>query len=160
MERDRTTLARLMLVVGVIAVEFAGFRAFYLINDELALALALTGLASQFALVYAIRGRGLARAFWAGFVAIGSVMMATTAWAFTCPGSDISDLWSAYTDHVVDGTAFVSYELRGFPQDVALSVVWFLPQLLAALSGGALATLVMRWCIRRADESRLGPATA
>ncbi len=53
MGKPQLTLARLMAVVGVIAVNIAAARALYLRDVELALGLALMGLASQFALLRA-----------------------------------------------------------------------------------------------------------
>lgn len=105
-ERAPITLARLMVIVGIIAVEIAGFRAVLHRSAELALGLAVTGFACQFGLFCAGRCSGRARAFWAGFVAIGLVMMATFAWGICFPESPMNDLWASYT-HLCRGCVVV-----------------------------------------------------
>jgi len=159
-KRSRITLARLMVVVGVIALETAGFRALYQRTEELALGLALTGLASQIGLFCAVRGSGRSRAFWSGFAVIGAVMMATFAWGISVPGSGMYHIWSSYTGYADDAlSSLFPYEPRWLPQDVAPSVIWSLPQLLAAMIGGLLAAFVMRQRVRAAGGRRIGSAT-
>ena len=72
MKKTRITLARLMGVVAVVAVDLAAFIVACR-NDqgELALGLAPTGLAFQIGLLCAIMSRGRWRAFWSGFVVFG-----------------------------------------------------------------------------------------
>ena len=72
MKRTRITLARLMIVVAVVAVEVAAFIVACRSGEgETALGLAPTGLACQIGILCAVLSRGWSRAFWSGFVVFG-----------------------------------------------------------------------------------------
>lgn len=156
MKRPRITLARLMIVVAVVAVDLAALvlDGRYLGGDWVR-GLPPTALACQIGLFCAVLSRGLSRAFWTGFVAFGCAMMATFAWGLCFPlqESAVNDAWLSYGEFA-SGVIWASpYE----EEDVAMAVIWTLPQLAAACVGGVfvlLATLVMRrFCGMRALES-------
>jgi hypothetical protein len=159
-EKPPLTLARLMAVVGVVAVNTAAARALYFRDEELALGLALMGLASQFALLRAIRRRGLARAFWSGFVTTGLAAMAMFAWGISFQDSVLFGWLLSYTRYADGVLALIPSAPRlygGGGNDLAIEVaaafVWFIPQLLAAMVGGLSAALVT-WLGRKREEDR------
>ena len=148
MKRARITIARLMIVVAVIAVDLAAFiaAARYLGGDWVR-GLPPTALACQIGLLCAILSRGLPRAFWTGFVVFGCAMMATFAWGLCFPlqESAVNDAWESYVEFTSD--VYWGRPYDGSEDDVALAVIWTLPQLAAACVGGVfvlLGTLVMR----------------
>jgi hypothetical protein len=153
----RITLAQLMVVVGVIALESAGFRAFYR-GDELTLGLALPVLACQFGLFGAVRGRGRVRAFCGGFVAFGLVMIVVFAWGMCFPKSRIYDLWASYIETAEGVLSTIPNAPGWLFQDAGMAVVLSFPQLLAALIGGVLATLAMWRHVGRPGDRHLDPA--
>src|SRR5262245_52294277 len=104
MERTRITLARLMIVVAVVAVELAAFIvACRLVGGDWVLGLPPMGVACQIGLLRAVLSRGLSRAFWTGFVVFGCAMMATFAWGLCFPfqQSAVDDAWVSYGDFAV-----------------------------------------------------------
>jgi hypothetical protein len=86
MKRPRITLAGLMIVIAVVAVDLAAFILDdrYLGGDWVR-GLPPTALACQIGLLCAVLSRGLSRAFWTGFVVFGCAMMATFAWGLCFP---------------------------------------------------------------------------
>jgi hypothetical protein len=86
MKRARITLARLMLVIAVVAVDLAAFILDdrYLGGDWVR-GLPPTALACQIGLLCGVLSRGLSRAFWTGFVVFSCAMMATFAWGLCFP---------------------------------------------------------------------------
>jgi hypothetical protein len=166
-EKPPLTLARLMAVVGVIAVDIAAARALYLRDVELALGLALMGLASQFALLRAIRRRGRARAFWAGFVTTGFAAMAMFTWGVSFQDSVVFGWGLSYTRFADGVLALMPSAPRlygGGGNDLAVGIaaafVWFIPQLLAAMVGGLSAALVTWTGRKRVEDRRLEAATS
>ena len=166
MERPRITLARLMVVVGLIAVEIAVARSLYLLNVELALGLALMGLASQFGLLRAIRDRGSARAFWSGFVVTSLAAMGAFAWGACFEDSGLFRLWDVYTglaDEVLAAIPHAPSFYDGGGNDLAIgvaaAVAWFLPQFLASIIGGVSVALVARMKARQSDDRCLAAAS-
>jgi hypothetical protein len=150
MKRARITLARLMIVVAVVAVELAAFIfACRRVGGDWVLGLPLTGVACQIGLLCAVLSRGLSRAFWTGFVVFGCAMMAHFAWGLYFWESAVNDPWASYGDLAV-GVIYDPQLLEAgeaSPGNVAMAVIWFLPQLAAACVGGVfvlLVTLVMR----------------
>ena len=147
MKRARITIARLMIVVAVIAVDLAAFiaAARYLGGDWVR-GLPPTALACQIGLLCAILSRGLSRAFWTGFVVFGCAMMATFAWGLCFPlqESAVNDAWESYGEFASNVLYWGNFYEE---EDVAMAVIWTLPQLAAACVGGVfvlLVTLVMR----------------
>jgi hypothetical protein len=166
MKRPRITLAGLMIVIAVVAVDLAAF-----ILDDRSLGgdwvrgLPPTALACQIGLLCAVLSRGLSRAFWTGFVVFGCAMMATFAWGLCFPlqESAVNDAWRSYGEFASDVYWGSPYE----EEDVAMAVIWTLPQLAAACVGGVfvlLVTLVMRpffrvraTSVRKRDEHHSRP---
>src|SRR5215470_8313022 len=101
MKRPRITLAGLMIVIAVVAVDLAAFilDARYLGGDWVR-GLPPTALACQIGLLCAVLCRGLSRAFWTGFVVFGCAMMATFAWGLCFPfqESAVNDAWQSYAE--------------------------------------------------------------
>jgi hypothetical protein len=150
MKRTHITLARLMVVVAVFAVELAVLTvAFRNDESELTRGLPPTGLACQIALLCAVLSRGLSRAFWTGFVVFGCATMATFVWAMCFTESAANDAWASYMENAM--LAISSIPNESAPQwlggDVGIAVILSFPQLAAACVGGVfvfLVTLVMR----------------
>jgi hypothetical protein len=104
MKTTRITLARLMIVVAVVAVELAAFIvACRRVGGDWVLGLPPTGVACQIGLLCAVLSRGLSRPFWTGFVVFGSAMMATFAWGLCFPlqESAVNDAWVSYGELAV-----------------------------------------------------------
>jgi hypothetical protein len=145
MKRTRITLARLMTVVAVVAVDLAAFIvACRSDKGELALGLAPTGLACQIGVLCAVLSGGRSRTFWVGFVVFGCAMMMTFVWAGWFTESAANDAWVSYAE-LAPG---VISTIPRAPQwlfdggDVSMAAVLCLPQLVAACVGGVFATLV------------------
>jgi hypothetical protein len=145
MKRARITLARLMIVVAVVAVELAAFIVACRSGEgETALGLAPTGLACQIGMLCAVLSRGRSRAFWSGFVVFGCAMMMTWAWAGWFRESAANDAWVSYVElaEVVISTIPRPPQWLSDGGDVAMAVVLSLPQLAAACAGGVFISLV------------------
>ncbi len=145
MKRTRITLARLMAVVAVVAVDLAAFIVACR-NDagELALGLAPTGLACQIGLLCAVLSGGRSRAFWTGFVVFGCAMMATFAWASFFRESAVNEAWATYAEFAQGVIWSIPFSPWG-PYDggdVFDATIFSLPQLAAACAGGIFASLV------------------
>jgi hypothetical protein len=142
MKRPRITIARLMVVVGIIALNAALLRAFFV--QEMFSGGILSFFALQAGLFCLLRSRGRVRRFWAGFEVSGTLAVMAL---FSCeffPGSALSRLVMSYTDFIVDLVIFrlpfsTSYLLLDAHIDCFLAVVYFIPELFTALLGGLLA---------------------
>jgi hypothetical protein len=145
MKRTRITLALLMAVVAVVAVDLAAFIiACRNSAGELALGLAPTGLACQIGLLCAVLTGGWSRAFWTGFVVFGCAMMATYAWACGFPESAVNDAWATYAEFAQGVIWTIPLSPWG-PYDggdVFDATIFSLPQLAAACAGGVFASLL------------------
>ena len=163
MKRARITLARLMIVVAVVAVELAAFIvACDRVGGDWVRGLPPTALACQIGLLCAVLSRGLSRAFWTGFVVFGCAMMATFAWGLCFPlqESVVNDAWQSYGEFASNVLYWGSFYEE---EDVAMAVIWTLPQLAAACVGGVfvlLVTLVMRLFFRARARTRSGKGTS
>jgi hypothetical protein len=168
MRLPRFSIGKLMIVVGLIALNLAAGRVLYSIEPWLLVGIAPAGLALQFAAFRLIRSRGPARAFWAGFLAVGLL----AAWSlvaamlfrtsvnvainrttgqpmfWTTPGYRGADqAWAVWTGYIVlveKGLAHLPSTAgileRGDAVDAIVGVVVaFLPQFVIALAGGLLA---------------------
>lgn len=164
MKTRRTTLARLMIVVAVVAVELAAFIvAWRGVGGDWVRGLPPTALACQIGLLCAVLSRGMWRAFWTGFVVLGCAMMATFAWGLCFPfqRSAVVDAWVSYGDFamgLIEARPIEPLLRTDADVDVAMAVAWALPQLAAALAGGVfvcLGTLVMRrlFSVRTLDST-------
>ena len=159
MKRARITLARLMIVVGVVAVELAAFAVAWR-NEavDLALGLAPMVLICEIGLLCAVLSGGRWRAFWTGFVVFGCAMTATYGWALCFQESAASDAWVSYNELVWDALSSMPDDPRWRVVSVEATeaIIWSLPQLAVACAGGVVGYLVsrLRFGVRARD---LGP---
>jgi hypothetical protein len=87
MKSVRFSVAKLMVAIGIIALDLAAGR-FLLDYDAVLLVGVLpAGLALQLGLFRLIRSRGRLRAFWAGFVIAGALAALSFAWGIIFAGS-------------------------------------------------------------------------
>ncbi len=166
MKKPTFTLARIMVVVGITAVNIAAARALYREDIELALGLALMALVSQFALICAIKRLGLARAFWSGFVIASIAAMAVFAWGFSVQDSALFGWLLSYTQFADGVLALIPYAPRlyisggsNLPVMMTAAFVWFIPQLMAAVVGGLFATFVAWMNIKRVENRYIEPTS-
>ena len=154
MNLRRNTIAALMLVVIIVALNLAAARAIYMFEPWRLAGVGPISLAIQAGLFYLIRSRGRPRqyAFWAGFEA-GSIL---GLWSFLyvlVPDSIVGSIWDAYAA-VIDEFLRVNFGLPVLnrnPLDpvflAAVAVFAFLPQVLMGLGAGGLA-LSFTWSRR------------
>lgn len=127
------------------------------------------GLILEFAVYRLIRSRGLARAFWAGFLAAGFLAAGSLAWGltfreslntginvitgerFTITNSGLAsgrrawNVWAKYLEFVSNSLERLPLTRGilardGVPQFIAGTLILLLTQLLIALSGGLLCS--------------------
>jgi hypothetical protein len=87
MKSAQFSIAKLMVVVGVVALNLGAGRLIFEFGPPLLLVIAPAGLAAQFFLFRLIRTRGPRRAFWAGLVAGGLLTVCSFLWGFVFGGS-------------------------------------------------------------------------
>ena len=88
MNSAQFSIAKLMVVVGVVALNLGAGRLILEFGPPLLLVIAPAGLAAQFFLFRLIRTRGRRRAFWAGLVAGGlPLTVCSFLWGFVFGGS-------------------------------------------------------------------------
>jgi hypothetical protein len=145
----RISIAKVMALVAIIAVNIAAVRALHAYNEEWAEGVVLTGLAVQYATLRAIRGRGSARAFWLGFIAAGAVMMMSFIGGDPDGVSMLFRLWTGYGKYANRWlnrlTHVWDYYNRTRSEPVlvlTLAVVWSGPQLVIAVFGGLVGWFV------------------
>jgi CDP-diglyceride synthetase len=171
MKPPQFSIVKLMVIVGVVALDFAAARILLAYNQEMLIGIALGGLVLQVGFFRLIRSRGRGRAFWVGFIVCGLMAMTTLVWAMRfpevfgirggalirTPGSPLHTVWYGYAKFVSERIiAPVLYNPRinpgpnrdsvvGGASIVAIrSIVWFLPQILIAIVGGLLTSLIGR----------------
>ncbi len=83
----RFSVAKLMAVVGIAALNLAVGRALWSYAPVLALGIMPELFVLQLGLVRWIRSRGGARAFWTGFIAVGTLAALSFAWSVLFSGS-------------------------------------------------------------------------
>lgn len=156
MNPRRQTIASLMRVVGLVALNLAIGRIIFLFEPWRLAGIGLIAVCIQGGLFFLLRARRLSRprqyAFWAGFEAASLLGL----WSFLyarVPNSRVGALWDEYA-------AFVDLRLRidfglsvldRFPFDpvllAAVAVFAFLPQLAMGVGGGLLG-LCVAWSKR------------
>ncbi len=144
MKMPRLSIAKLMGLVVVVAVDLVAWRALFPYIEHLGFVLALSGIALQVGLLGLIQGRGRNRMFWAGFLASGTLALMTYVWEESVPNNRtmIGSPWLTYM--VAVDRYLPALSLRSSPrgwsatQVATNTVVLFLPQLLIALAGGLL----------------------
>jgi hypothetical protein len=176
----RFTIAKLMVVVGIVAFNLAAVQ-FWSPSSEPSLFTGrfLMSIALQVGLFGLIRSRRRGyRTFWRGFVICGLAAAITSVYIdlFSPANSELFDLMDQYlsstfnllerisllipdpyfrsrarTALVVSDNTFISHFIYDF--------VSFLPQLFIALSGGCLASLALRRWTKRPDPVPVGSGT-
>jgi hypothetical protein len=145
MKRPRVTIAGLMIVVGIAALNIALLRAFFV--EEMFIGGVLMLLTLQGGLLGLLKSQGRARRFWVGFEITGAIAVIAL---FSCeffPNSPLSRLESSYINfvldlvsrHLPDSTSTLLLDER---LELFLAGVYFAPELIAAVLGGLLATWV------------------
>jgi hypothetical protein len=154
MSLPRNSIASLMSVVGIVALNLAVGRAIFLAEPWRLAGVAPIGVIIQVGLYCLIRARGRPRrfAFWTGFEA-GTVL---GLWSFLCarvPESRVGAVWDDYGEFI-DGLLRLHYGLpvlnRGPLDPVLLTMIAvfaFLPQFLMGVVGGLLG-LSLAWSRR------------
>jgi hypothetical protein len=157
----RISIAKLMLLVAIIAANIAIGRVLAAYHPILPVAIALIGLALQAGAIALIRSRGRRRAFLAGFLGFGSMAMISVLWALVfvsnvgiaqdpltgkmitmkVPGSLMWTIWSGYVEFV-DACLAGPLQINLDPLGILVAVIWSLPQFVIALTGGLLAVLI------------------
>lgn len=170
MKPPRFSVAKLMAVVSLVAVNLAAARALISYDLFLLTGIALPLLTLQVGLHRVICRRGRVRPFWAGFIACGLGAIMSFYWALAFPngvgryvdpgtgrvvelippGSLAWTLWSYYDEFVKSCIErlpdALQIDLDGVDvvSEVMSSLIWSLPQLLLALAGGLLVALAVR----------------
>ena len=149
MNRPRLSMARLMTIVAIIALNIAALRALFFSRMELALGLMPFGIVLQVGILKAIRTHGRSRHFWTGFSILGTAAAASFIWASISEKSWLGIGWNSYA---FSANAF----LRSYAPGLGLSlfspnkwsiiatvaIICFLPQLAAASIGGLSGVLI------------------
>src|SRR5262249_34255059 len=155
MKPTRLSIARLMGLVALAAVNTAAARALSAYSPEILIGVALPGLAVQAALFRLVGRRRRGRAFWLGFAALAAAALASfvpglaraarvTGLArpgapITMAGPPVSRFWLGYGSLVDARLSPWLLSLRMVPDPRGLvavtlrALVWSLPQLSAAL---------------------------
>ena len=164
----RSSIARLMAMVAVVAANAAAARILFALNVEILIGVALPAVAMEFAVYCLVSRRRPGRGFWLGFILLGALTMATFVWNQLDPevlaltrsgqlirqeGSLFYHVWSGYAGILGDFLVPPLEELGIFgngwnPYGVSAvgirAIVWSLPQLVIALAGG-----VFIWAMAR-----------
>ena len=149
MMRPRSSIAMLMGVVGIVALNMAVARVIYEFLPWRLAGAFLIGVVVQVGLFCLICSRNRPRlyAFWAG-IELGALIGLTSFLYARVPDSWVGALWEAYAVFIDDFllTRFGFSVLKRGPEDpvmlVTVAVFAFLPQLLMALVGGFLGLFV------------------
>lgn len=167
MKLPQISIAKLMVAVGVVALNLAFARILVLYNPEMLTGVALIVLALQIGLFRILQNRG--RAFWVGFVLCGLTSMMGLVWALRSPGvilvsstggyfkEEEPPMYGALCEYRDVATERVFYPILNSLHIDPMSnrdskllqasfmgfnaVVWFLPQIVVAIFGGLLTSL-------------------
>ena len=141
MRLPRTSIARLMVVVAVAAVNLAVGRLMYRYDLGLVFQGAPMGLVCQFALFrFAVGPRG-SRRRWAGVVVSSIALMAFSTWLVMSRAYqwEIAHFWMTITSVVAPSAA---REENRLVLGSLFLLVWTLPQIVLAMLGGAFLQFV------------------
>jgi hypothetical protein len=152
MKPRRLTIARWMGLIAVLSVNAALVRAF--VVQEMFIGGILIFMVLQLGLLCFLRSRGRHRRFWLGFEVSG---MAAVLVLFSCeffPDSPLNRLVMSYTSIALN----LAFNHLTTPladhfdehQDQLLTVVYFVPELVAALLGGMIAACLIPTGLRPA----------
>lgn len=150
MQGHRVSLASLMVVVVVIAIELTAVRALSTYLVRLAFVPVLSGLVLQVGLIKLARRRGRERMFWAGFIGAVSLALISCVWEESAPNSRTpwGSPWLGYMSAVDRFLPALSIRTdpRGWPVMLVATnaPVLFLPQLLVGVAGGILVCMFPR----------------
>jgi hypothetical protein len=169
MKLPKISIAKLMVIVGIVALNFAAVRVFI----EEGNGFFLIGIALQIGILCLIRCRIEVRPFWWGFEAFGLVagltlfliglvgeddseLLRLMNWYFISIFNIFENILVLIKDPQTRGrlTVFVMED----SQKIILEIAYFLPQLLIAVVGGFLTSLIVRrWGMHR---QLTGPSTS
>lgn len=175
MSTGRLSIARLMLVIAIIAINIAAARAILPDHIEILVGVALMWLGLQIALVRMFDQRGERQAFWAGFLVFGFLAISSYVWAMMfpstllvtpggpvieTPGSPVYPIWNGYLGLLI---SFLEGMVGRGADKVAvlalgliLMIVWIaLPQGVTAISGGFLFRRIFRLWLKRIQGGSL-----
>jgi hypothetical protein len=163
--RPKISVRTLMIFVGIAAVNLAVGRALYGRYLDVLVGVFLSALMLQYGVYRLVRGRGRARAFWAGFVAAGLLVTSSYAWAtsyprvsavfmdrnsralvtYLSPGAPLSGLWEGYSSIAIDALESLPFGAdvtrRSLSDPLAIgadAAIAFLPQVAIGVAGGLL----------------------
>jgi len=144
MHKRRLSIAKLMVIVGVLAVNLDVLRLIHAIDRARLPAVIASGLVLQSGLLGLVRGRRHARVFWLGFVLADALVIASLL-------SPASRYWTAWYQYFLfagdriqvfpEFSRFVKSDYRVFV--AAFALIISLPQLVISLAGGLLAMFVV-----------------
>ena len=149
----RSSIAGVMAIVAVVALDIAVARAVFASNTQLLIGGALPCVALQWAAFSLFRSRGRARAFWLGFMVGGSMITASFIWAMLfpevlgvtrtgavvkTPGSSLYAVWAGYGRFIGDRIGPIPNPFGVVPI-VFRAILWSVPQVTIALVGGFMA---------------------
>ena len=182
-KRPRFSIWMLMAIVGVVALNLAVGRALWDDESDFSVLLACIGfnaIVTQLAVFFLIRSRNGARAFWIGFVASSVVAALSCSCAFPTDSESLNAaFWFEYLDLAQEFTGIVIFQtgfaihysatpiplspfepLFDFIEAAKIGLVFYAPQFILAMSGGALTFFLARLTqvIHRRVALRTAPA--
>lgn len=160
MKMPRLTIGRLMITVGVVAIDIAAARWLYNPDDRMLASYSLGVVAVQFSAFRMTRGQG--RAFWLGFFLFSTAALVSLAAHSLIQPSLMTRLWSYYFIFAMDGLKNYPSLPQLVPPDIydspaiwiATALIAFIPQLVVALIGGFLAAGLSRLASGRTQSDR------
>jgi hypothetical protein len=151
------SIGTLLVVIGIVALDLAIGRALLERDDHYLLGLTLSGPVIQLGLIRAITRRGSSRSFWIGFVLSATLAAASFILFVERPESDSlpTIAWGEYARFIHLNLVEIyedGFKIHPVMDPLALAlakftllmILFFLPQLLAALSGGWIFLFVSR----------------
>jgi hypothetical protein len=170
MKLPRLSIRLLMAIIGVVALNLAIARVLWNTDSQLSDLLPCLGLnavVTQLAVFFLLRSRNGARPFWIGFVASSAIAAVSCSCAFlefesVNSESFNSDAWYEYISFVQEFTGVVIFQTGftihtgspvppgpfdaffDFLEAVKIASVFYAPQFVFAMSGGALTVLLAR----------------
>ena len=157
MKPPRMSIGTLLALIVVVALDLSIGRVLVERDDRYLVGLTLSGLVIQWGLVLAIFRRGSSRSFWIGFVLAATLAAASFVFYVERPESDSlpAIAWYEYARFIHMHITQVwqdSFTIQWEPDPPALVlarfvlilILFFLPQLFAALAGGCMLLFVSR----------------
>jgi hypothetical protein len=144
----RVSVGKLMVAIGLIAINAGAFRALSVRNLEVAIGMVLMVLALQVGLWFAIRRPTRSRGFWIGFVAVGVVGPLTFLWTIVATTPGPFRLPALYLEYSINLMLLPAQRhLRPFRDNLfvngaSFGLISFLAQMPLALVGGLLGSAI------------------